>query len=420
MGAEAEPFGQLVVIGLRERCERDSGVGLFRQLPRAIAINRKLFVAGIGIDERSSGNLEHAEPCGREHVVIVLFREVDVCLVQHVIGAQSRKRFHLDDGLRQHHEQRGGNALTRDIRHDEREVIVVDEEEIVEVAADFLCGFHRRKQVEFIAPRNRGGDIGQRVRLDVGSHVEVGLHGCDRVFQHPDRFVDVVGKRRELGGFAHVNDHIQVAVRDLAQTAVDLPDAAHDDALDDEVHHEEQRGEDEHFHERDDEHRHIAGEVGFRHRHEGDEASVAHVLVDGVVFHPEEIRREQLAGFGRIGIGCKVACRIGGNPSAAAYGGVGLVVKRHKLAAQAHMAVLHRGFNGSRKLLFRGVCAFDVEDVASHVLDVLLELRDRIVARKARLQHGHERGGDEECRHDGDEQASLDDLGDAAVYAGHS
>ena len=72
-----------------------------------------------------------------------------------------------DQRPRDHHEQCGGHALAGDVRHDQAKVIVIDQEEIVEIAADLLGGRHAGVDVKFVPIRESREGMGQHGSLDV-------------------------------------------------------------------------------------------------------------------------------------------------------------------------------------------------------------------------------------------------------------
>ena len=75
-------------------------------------------------------------------------------------GISKRKHRILQERLRIHHVERGGYALAADVCDHEREVRLVEHEEIVEVAADIPRRGHGRRQAEIGVFAKRHGQYG--------------------------------------------------------------------------------------------------------------------------------------------------------------------------------------------------------------------------------------------------------------------
>ena len=74
---------------------------------------------------------------------------------------------HIADGDHgAHHEQSTGNALAGNIRNQECQMCVINQEEIIEVTADLFSRIHGRIHIKFLPFGERREDIGQRVCLD--------------------------------------------------------------------------------------------------------------------------------------------------------------------------------------------------------------------------------------------------------------
>ena len=251
----------------------------------------------ISVDEVAGGNLEHADPRSREHVLVVLLRKIRVGALEHASGIEARKRLHLDDGFRLHHEQCRRYALARYVGHNERQMIVVDHEEVVEIAAHLARRLHGRVQIELVTLRDGRRDVGKRVRLNACRHIEVGLHERQRLLEHSDRLVDVVGKRGELRNRTHIDHHVQVASGNLAKLLIHLADAEHDATPDDGIDDQEQRSEDKHLHEPHDEHRRVTRRIGLFLGQQSTDAVAFNLLIDSVATLVGERRDEHLASL---------------------------------------------------------------------------------------------------------------------------
>ena len=149
--------------------------GLRQELPRPVLIEQQLFVSGVGVGQLAGRDLQDTEPDRHEHVLFVVFGQRGVRFLQQLLRGQRgiRLRLRLEDRARRHHEKRRRHALTAHVRHDQREAVAVDEEEIVEVAADLSGRVHRRVDVELLILRKRRKQVRQHVRLDPGRHVQL-------------------------------------------------------------------------------------------------------------------------------------------------------------------------------------------------------------------------------------------------------
>ena len=63
------------------------------------------------------------------------------------------------------HKQRCGDTLAADITYDQRNVVIVDTDEIVEVAADVLGCLHRGTDIEFVTDIREGREFARQDKL---------------------------------------------------------------------------------------------------------------------------------------------------------------------------------------------------------------------------------------------------------------
>ena len=130
-------------------------------------------VPGVGRDDLAGLDVQHAEPDRDEHLLPVVGADLAVDRLEHLRGAAARHGVVLHKDLRDHHKERRGHALARHVGDDDAEVRLVDEEEVVEVAADLLGRVHRGVDVEFAAVGEGGEDIGQHICLDARGEREL-------------------------------------------------------------------------------------------------------------------------------------------------------------------------------------------------------------------------------------------------------
>ena len=125
----------------------------------------RVFVPRVRGGHLARGYFEHAEPYRNEHTLLVIAAYHFVGLFEHLRGGQALHGEIVYYYLRHHHEKRRGNALSRNVRDDEPQMVAVDEEKVVEIAADFLCGSHGRVDIELM-PIGEGREAArQHIRL---------------------------------------------------------------------------------------------------------------------------------------------------------------------------------------------------------------------------------------------------------------
>ena len=153
-----------------------------------------VLVAGVRGRDAAGGDLVDAEPDGDEHLRVVVLAELVVDGLEYLPGRRAHLRAVLEQGLGDDHEERGGHALAGDVGDHEREMVLVHEEEVVEVAADLLGGGHGGVDVELAALREGGEDAGQHARLYLRRHVQ--LRAYPLLLRRDAREVVYIGPER--------------------------------------------------------------------------------------------------------------------------------------------------------------------------------------------------------------------------------
>ena len=74
----------------------------------------------------------------------------------------------MDQGGRQHHEKGSGNALAGYVADDQAQVILINQEEVIQVAADLPGRGHGGIEIELMSVRERRENLGQEAGLDPG------------------------------------------------------------------------------------------------------------------------------------------------------------------------------------------------------------------------------------------------------------
>ena len=80
----------------------------------------------------------------------------------------------LDKRFAYNHKQRRGNALSRNIRHNDGKVSFIHHEEVVEVASHLLGGIHGSVYIEFFPFGKCRKDRRKHGRLNVLGNIEFG------------------------------------------------------------------------------------------------------------------------------------------------------------------------------------------------------------------------------------------------------
>ena len=91
--------------------------------------------------------VDNAHPHGHEHVQLVAPGKGKVRTVESLLNRLQVLHHRAENNSRDHHEERGGHALARDIANHDAQVVVVYLEEVIEVATDFLRRQHERDEL---------------------------------------------------------------------------------------------------------------------------------------------------------------------------------------------------------------------------------------------------------------------------------
>ena len=151
-------------------------------------------MAGVGVGQNACLGIENTEPHRHKHVRFIVFRKSGVGFRKNVRWSIAGRCDGADGGFGGHHEHGGGNALSRDIRDEKRDVVVVEKEEIIEVAADLLGGFHLGEDVEFQYVRIWRKDAWEGGGLNGFGYLHLLVHAILSLFD--ERFQLFVGFRR--------------------------------------------------------------------------------------------------------------------------------------------------------------------------------------------------------------------------------
>ena len=141
-------------------------------------------MTAIAIVYLTGANVVDGVEHGDEHRFNALFTQQVVRLRQTHTGIVTLQGNGADERTADGHEDGGGNTFSRYVGHYQSDVVVVNAEEVVEVASDILCRGHHSRQVELVLVLGEWReDTWQDGLLDFSCYCEVGLQRLQlRVF----------------------------------------------------------------------------------------------------------------------------------------------------------------------------------------------------------------------------------------------
>ena len=187
----------------------------------------------VDVDQFARADIELRHEDRHEHHLVVVLTQLligkfhDVC---EIVDAAHDEVF--QDRLRDHHEQRGGNAFTAHVRNRYDQVIVVEHVEVVEIASDLARRIHCRVYVKLFSIGERRKYIRQHRLLNVHGNVELGCYAFllrRRRLQIAHVFFELVGhcvktdrEALELVAGVNVEFFVEIAGTDLAHAVREL------------------------------------------------------------------------------------------------------------------------------------------------------------------------------------------------------
>ena len=137
------------------------------------SLDGRIFMPGVGSLELSRRELKNTEPYCNEKVRLVVLADAVIDAFQNIGGGGVfQKGKIVDQDLGGHHKESSRNTFAGDIGHDEAEMVVVDQEEVIEVSADLLRRIHGCEDLKFLTVRESGEDTGNHSLLDLACHIE--------------------------------------------------------------------------------------------------------------------------------------------------------------------------------------------------------------------------------------------------------
>ena len=143
----------------------------------------RILVTGVRGDQLTVAHIEDAQPYRDEHLLAVFGADQPVDLREYLRRAVTAHALGRDNALSHHHEHSRRDTLAGYVGDHYGEMIVINKEEIVEVAAHLFGGDISSIDIELVSVGERREDVGQHIRLYLAGERELGadalLLGCD-------------------------------------------------------------------------------------------------------------------------------------------------------------------------------------------------------------------------------------------------
>ena len=123
-------------------------------------------------NQLSARNVQYSQPDCYEHGFFVFFRYQLVYLLQSLFRAETGKDTVLDHDFYHHHKQCCRNSFSGDIRDHDAEMVLIDQEEIIKVAADFFGRLHACVNIKLSSVRERREDTWKHIHLDTAGEFQ--------------------------------------------------------------------------------------------------------------------------------------------------------------------------------------------------------------------------------------------------------
>ena len=136
-----------------------------------LAPDRGMLMTRVDGQPAAGGDFDDRHPYGHEELRLVALAQLLVYVLQNFRRTVALLSAVLDQRFGNDHEQRGGHAFAGNVRHDQADMVVVDQEEIIEIAAHFLGGVHGGVQVKFLAFRERRENSRKHIGLNLCSNI---------------------------------------------------------------------------------------------------------------------------------------------------------------------------------------------------------------------------------------------------------
>ena len=142
-------------------------------LEPAVAHHDRVLVSCVRRGHFAGTDLEDTQPDCDKHLHLIIRTKGFIGFGQNLARRPAKHRAALQNDLGDHHKQRCRHAFSADVRHDDAQMIFIDQEKVVEVAADFSGRIHDRIDVEFFSLREGRENAGQHALLDLVRHLQL-------------------------------------------------------------------------------------------------------------------------------------------------------------------------------------------------------------------------------------------------------
>ena len=139
----------------------------------AILHENRILMSGIGSSELPCRDFQNAEPDRYEHFRLIVGTDRFIGLGERFRSRFSKHRTALQNDLGSHHEQSRRDTLSGYIGHDDAQMVVIDQEDIIEVSSHFSGGIHRGIDVKLFSIRKRREDMGNHTDLDLFCRIKL-------------------------------------------------------------------------------------------------------------------------------------------------------------------------------------------------------------------------------------------------------
>ena len=183
-------------------------LGLIELEFTAPTVNSHVFMSRVDKCQPPCRDLKDSQPDRDKHVLPVVLADIVVHKRHDLRRCPAHAGADIDHDIDRHHKQRGRHALVRDVADPHGEMVVIDQYEVIEVAAHLFGRFHIGINIEFFSVRKRREFGRQGAVLDLFGKIQL----CP----------DSLPLRCDRGQIVDIVDHIRLHLIDGAREIIDL------------------------------------------------------------------------------------------------------------------------------------------------------------------------------------------------------
>ena len=140
---------------------------VFKQFKTAAGPHQgRILVSRAGRGQYARGKLQDAQPDGHKHLRLIMLTDAFIDKRQDFPRGSAHHRPVTDQDVCNHHEQGRGNPFPRYVPDHHGQVIIVNKEEIIEIAADLPGRCHGSEDIQVFPVRKSREYIRNRIGLD--------------------------------------------------------------------------------------------------------------------------------------------------------------------------------------------------------------------------------------------------------------